>query len=178
MIIILLLAFIGFTLDKINFYKLPWNIDTALVLLLFLEVGYLFKSSIQYDVKAVAYVMALMIGILLICINTNVDFDGNEYGNIILMIFGALFVDMPILGISKKIYECKILQFYGKHTLFIMGFDYLSGHISDIILNKINFDNWFSLFILKLVILTIGVVIWNFIVSLIPNNKIKKLLKY
>lgn len=70
------------------------------------------------------------------------------------------------------------IKFMGKHTVFIMGFDYFAGMIADNILARVGFYNWGTLFICKLIMLAIGIVIWNRIIGFIHNDKICRILSF
>ena len=66
----------------------------------------------------------------------------------------------------------KLFSFYGKHTIFIMGFDYLSGSIAA------HFVHQFILvFALKMIILSLGALLWTGMINIIPNEKVRHVLK-
>lgn len=70
----------------------------------------------------------------------SVSFDNNSYGNYILMIIAANAMCICIIACCKSIVEkhisnkifatlVKPLQIFGRNTIFVMAFDYVSGVI-------------------------------------------------
>lgn len=166
---IIICPLISYTFNYLNVIKLPWNIDTAFMGVLFIEFGILIRkrtnvTGITLPLAAVFSVF-LPIGYLMININpvTEVSFDNNRYGNLLMMIAGALLTIMSVMIISHKLctrLKCSYIAFLGKHTMFIMGFDYFSGTIAGRILGEIGYANWASIFALKLLLLTGGILSW------------------
>lgn len=195
-LVVFLIAFLGYVISLFDIPKLIWNVDTAMVAVLFLHVGFLLK---KYDLinkikPSLTYICGCVIGMIAIYYNPIriVNFDSCEYGEFFLMILGALSVSIMIMffcvQISEK-FKFKFLSFLGKHTVFIMGFDYFSARIFKKIMQiflNVDFTFWDSgelkawivYFIGKLVILTIGAVIWTFVVNKISSPRIRKLLSY
>lgn len=179
---ILLCVLISQSLSIVGCPKLPWNIDTALMAVGFVAAGnfwYLFrrnKTNLGYCICALMVVMALL------CIRNNtenVNFDGNRYGNVILMTIGALGICIPILELfQKRNIRLRILQFYGRHTLLVMGFDYFSTVVGVKLLSIFGLQHWIFVFLSKIFLLAIGIQLWTNTVKLIPNAKIKKYLQY
>ncbi len=184
---------ISAALDLINVPKLPWNIDTALMAVFFIELGYNLKKYLLLEKKA-AYrnvifgfgeAFLLFLGLFSIHMNESVDFDGNSYGNVFLMVIGAVTVSLFVIFfcrkcLTKENHICRIFAFFGKHTIFIMGFDYFIGNVSKVLLIHmgVNQWDWFTLFPLKTVLISIGILIWTWSVKRIPNDKVKKYLMF
>lgn len=127
----------------------------------------------------------LFLGLVSIHLNESVDFDGNSYGNVFLMVIGAVTVSLFVIFfcrkcLTKENHICRIFAFFGKHTIFIMGFDYFIGNISKVLLIHmgVNQWDWVTLFPLKTVLISIGILIWTWIVKRIPNDKVKKYLMF
>lgn len=155
--------------------NLPWNLDVALMAVLFLEVGYIIqRSDLLHNLESkpgqgfILVVFTLIIGLVAIALNSveTVDFDGNIYGNVVLMIIGALGITIPLMYIAMRL----------DGTRFIMGFDYFTGSISHTVLERIGIYNWVTQSVMKMVILTIGIIIWTAIIHLIPNKSIRRTL--
>lgn len=169
--------------------KFPWNLDTALMGIMFFYVGYLIKEKrFLFDVKCYIAFISVIIGVF--CIINNpidyVDFDGNIYGNIFLMVFGAI---LTIFSVSYSCYKYfkrnenskfgKMLAYYGRHTLFIMGFDYFVGTICFRIASIVGQEkNWIIIFFFKLIWLTLEIEIWTVLVKRIRNDGAKKYLSF
>lgn len=69
----------------------------------------------------------------------------------------------------------KFLVFYGRNTILIMGFDYLSGDIARLILDKYN--SWEIFFLKKNVILFSFLSIYKLFIELIKHKQ-KEIKKY
>ena len=174
-VLIVLCALISYNLYLLGVPKLPWNIDTALMSLVFLYCGTILK---KYDkcflkISPLLIVVFGMAGIISAYLNSEtVNFDNNCYGNLFLMIMSAVSISLCIIYFVRKMDSLpKIFSFYGRHTVFIMGFDYFSGMVA------MQFANNFAfVFILKIIILTIGILLWTRVVSQISNDKLRQVL--
>ncbi len=149
----------------------------------FLGVGYLSaKHKLElFENKQwiVISVIALILGLMAIHFNSDVDFDDNKYGNLLLMFIGAISVSFAL---SCTIYHfhpfTKFFTFFGKHTIFIMGFDYFSGAIGRMLMGYVGFENWASVFCVKIIVLTIGIYLWYWLIHFIKNEKLQSMLRY
>lgn len=139
----------------------------------------------------------LFVNVLLWCIGSiaivanpvynNVSFDSNRYGNLMLMVIGACCLSVVIINVANYI-DRKLIQkknfirnrllYLGKHTRFIMGFDYFAGSVIRLILEKVDLLSWYTEFLGRLVLLMVGLQVWCFVVEKIPSQRVKKLLYY
>lgn len=147
-ILIFILGLSSALLSYLEIFKLPWNIDTAMMATVFIGIGYLLKERrvLGWFEKRPAYLQAIgliciaVLGILSIHFNPidSIGFDGNCYGNALLMLIGALSICFVLFYLCYRINwsgaVAKILSWFGQHTIFIMGFDYFSGSIAEKIL--------------------------------------------
>ena len=130
-------------------------------------------------------VLLLIIGSICIVLNPveQVNFDDNHYGNLFFMLCGAAFFNFGIITLcfinkdkmKGRIASC--LSFLGKHTMFIMGFDYFSGNVSTIVFNQFGIGIGPVIFISKMTILVVGIHIWYFLIEKCPKC-IKNNLQY
>lgn len=178
-------------LSFFEMYKLPWNLDTALMGVFFLYVGYMIhRLDVLGKMKQVSIVWQMLITLLLgtagmLSIYFNPDrasFDNNRYGNVFLMIIGAITTCFVVFYLCYRIpwkgWIAKYLSYLGKHTIFILGFDFFCGSVARGILGKIGFNHWASVFVFKVVVLTAGCLIWNWCVNKIRNESVRKALTY
>ena len=175
LLLIVFCALISYNLYLLDVPKLPWNIDTAMMSLIFIYLGTFLK---KYDkcflkISPLLIVVFGMAGIISAYLNSEtVNFDNNCYGNLFLMIMSAVSISLCIIYFVRKMDPLpKILSFYGRHTVFIMGFDYFSGRVAMRFVNNFAF-----VFILKMIILTIGILLWTRVVSQISNDKLRQVL--
>lgn len=130
-------------------------------------------------------VLLLIIGSICIVLNPveQVNFDDNHYGNLFFMLCGAACFNFGIITlcfINKDKMEGRIascLSFLGRHTMFIMGFDYFSGNVSTIVFNQFGIGIGPVIFISKMTILVVGIHIWYFLIKKCPKC-IKNNLQY
>ena len=170
-------AAISYLLYILKIPKLPWNIDTACMAAAMISFGFWLKKEYRRKLnKFFLFVIALTAGIIGMYFNPieAVSFDGNEYGNIFLMFLGAFGFSIIIMMISKVIAgkNEKILSSIGKHTIFIMAFDYFAGNIAAHLIT-----NAYGLFVVKCVVLFIGLMLWNLIANFLPDCGLKRLMK-
>ena len=173
--LIIFCALTSYNLYILGVPKLPWNIDTAMMSLVFIYLGTNLK---KYDgcflkISSIQIVAFGIVGILSAYFNSEtVNFDNNCYGNLFLMIISAVSISLCIIYFVRKMAPLpKIFSFYGRHTIFIIGFDYFSGMVAMRFVNNFAF-----VFILKMIILTIGILLWTRIVSQISNDKLRQVL--
>ncbi len=195
-------SLISLALDKYECPKLVWNIDTALMGVLFLEVGRTIRESdltgifgrLNTTAKEWAILITLFLGASAIHLNyRNVNFDNNRYGNYILMVVGAVSVCSALFCLAHETSALRLgfLQYLGRHTLFIMSFDYFSNRISRMALEYVSvpmltkslfvvslLNNWLVMLCLKLAIILTGLSIWNFLISRIHNEEVRTLLEF
>lgn len=152
----------------------------------FVEIGVLIRRVItKFELKKENFVIipiGILISFIAAYLNSPVDFNGNTYGNIILMFFGAVPVSISIMIACRSIFSIhrreRLLSYLGQHTLFIMGFDLLSLNFTKVVLGMMGIENWINVFIFKMILLLVGSLIWTKIIDLIPNKKISKVLRY
>lgn len=162
-----------------------WNIDTAMMAVLFIGVGALLKKYRLLEYRKILLPVVLLMPTAFMAVKHNpvglVSFNANRYGNMLLMLAGALPLATGVMLAAKALcsfFSCRYLEFLGRHTIFIMGFDYFSGSVSKVILEKMGQLSWVTEFLLKIVILTIGIVTWNALVKRISNKRVPKILNY
>lgn len=196
-IIILFVFGIGYILSLTKMPKLIWNIDTALVAILFFHIGQIVKTKEKIlDEKLTVYKFGVVTTLLTILslISTHynsleeISFNNNDYGNLALFLLGSIPIILAIILICKKfavVCKCNILKFFGKHTLFIMGFDYFSSSIVNMVFNQfLDIEisemsiGWILCFVCKIIILVIGVILWSFVISKVPNKELRKILAF
>lgn len=178
-LLIAVFGIISAVLSYLKIFKLPWNIDTALMGLVFIAIGHFISEyRIMEQVNTRPQCTQMIEMILLVCIGMAaiyynpveaVSFDGNRYGNVPLMFIGAVSICFVLFYICYQIkwkgFIANVLSYFGRHTIFIMGFDYLSGSVANRLLGKIGIANWLSVFVLKVALLFWGSLIWTTIVS-------------
>lgn len=124
-IFILLSLGIGIILDLLNISNLPWNIDTSVIAVTFIYVGYILKRYRMFNNYKHGYsIILIILSYISIKYNTDINVVADMYGNYILFYIGAISLSVLILYYSKYIVKSKILNFFGKNTLFIMGYNY------------------------------------------------------
>lgn len=179
-------------LSYLRMFKLPWNIDTALMGIVFIHTGYMIRhlnvpgimNRIPNAKEFLFLASAVIIGIIAIIYNPidSVNFDNNRYGNVILMLIGAVLICLVLFIICRRIQWkgsiAKYISWLGLHTIFIMGFDYFTGTIARSILGYIGFENWASVFVVKVLLLTVGCLGWNWAVRKIGNKSIRQALSF
>lgn len=150
---------VSYTLYLLEVPKLPWNFDTALMAITFIALGHwLYKRHIHFS--SPVYLFYGCIGIVAAYLNpTGVDFDSNEYGNLLWMFMAGAGISIFLIYMVRRCNPLsRVLNFYGRHTIFIMGFDYFSGRIVGKVVGC-----WTFQFVGKVAVLTAGVWLWYYI---------------
>lgn len=122
-------------------FRLPWNMSPAGIGVVMMYVGYLIR---KYKVlqKLHTWQAVLLIGIGTLCGYYNkplVAFCDGYYANMILTYMSCITISVGILYICYMyINKNKLIEFYGKSTIIILGFNYLSGTIFNYLYTKVN----------------------------------------
>ena len=131
-------------INMFNLVRLPFKIDTALTASVLMELGYQAnKTKIfeQFKEYKIAYIMIfLCLGFLIGKFNGYVNICDCIYSNIILYYISAICGIAGIYLISETICQNKLLQFYGKNSLFMFAIHSLLiaffAYITNMLLNK------------------------------------------
>ena len=124
----------------------------------------------------------MIVGVLAIIYN-NIDyvsFDGNQYGNIFLMIIGAVTISFVILLLSYA------LSRITKSRKYYLLFKYITYLLWDLIILPILFpscfllrcvnisSDWFYVFLLKCIIILCGATLWYSFTNIFKQKNIYK----
>ena len=184
---------LSYCMGYFNFPKLPWNIDVAMMSVAFMAMGdFLYKKRSILDSKMkerkfrtfTLVAVLIFMGLISIHFNhiENVSFVNNQYGNYVLMFFGAIpmVLALYLLGrtLPLKYVGGVLISLIGRHTLFILGFDYTMGRIVRVVLPDF-IQTWLTVFACKCILLFVGYQLWKVCILLIPQEKIRNhLLRY
>lgn len=129
--------------------------------------------------------ITVLISVMLLCIGyvgmyfndiAWVNFMWNSYGNYFFMLLGSVPVILSFYCMCRILplgsLAAKFISDVGRHTLFILGFEYTAGRIARLFLPAA-VENWFTVFVGKCVLLLLGFGAWKFLVRCIPNDKIR-----
>lgn len=110
---------------------LPWHCDTVLFAMPFIILGYKLKNQKIEERFIEKYTfLSLLVGIIFSIINPGkVYFSQNRYGNIIFMFIGAVCSIKSFWSIAYKIRTLRILEYFGRNSLFIMCINYYIDHL-------------------------------------------------
>ena len=112
--------------------KLPWEIDTALFGLIFFHIGVLYRRF-KLKVRKPLLLLSSSIVILSLVVKYNglVDLNTKYYGTFPLLTFvGEICYIGIIIGFSaliEKRHFSKVLELFGRNTLFILGYHIVIG---------------------------------------------------
>ena len=167
---IIILVFCGWLLSQSNF-KLPWNIDTALIVLSYLYVGIFLRKYWNSFNNITIYLLLFMLFIPFMAIsiifqNNAVDFDGNRYDNICLLYLVSIpFVYFLSLTLSYLKINVRGVIIVGQNTLFLMGYNYIFNYL----LRSLGVLNPMIIFLLSM---TMGILS---VIVLENNHKVKNI---
>lgn len=188
--ICLVLSGISYILDVLDVPRLPWNFGTAMMAVLFIEIGFqINKMDILNKLKyqgcgvqifvCIIILFSATIGIILNPVEI-VEFSANNYGSFILMIMGSVSASFLLMFfaniVGSSTASAKALTYLGRHTLFLMSFDYFSDFISVRVLQIFRVHNWLFSFCGKVLVLVIGLQLLQLAIKVIPNESAKKFL--
>lgn len=127
-------AYFSNSLDILPCNRLPFNIDTALVSILFFAIGYYFKSRIMNTASkcdnlsklSLFIIVAALVTVLCTLYNGRVNLHGLIYKNVAVYIIGSLagsaLTVLVALGLSHFCPIKRFLEWVGKNSLLFIGF--------------------------------------------------------
>lgn len=159
---------LGVILNKIGIINLPWNLDIALFALPFMYFGLLMnKYNFLNNYKHPYTILFLVIFLLSVCFNTTINFNSRHLGNVIFTYLGAISMSLIVLYYSKYLEKSKILKFFGKNTMFIIGYNYAINYLYLGYFYMFTFiDCWEIKFINITIMISIFILIRNKIVNI------------
>lgn len=115
------ISFVGITL--------PWSIDTALVALPFVALGYTLKKSEKANrlnklwILIASFALCIVSGIVNSSFFNGVEMHTNTYGNIFLFYLSAVVGCIMICSASMLIKQNKMLEYFGRNSLIFYAFE-------------------------------------------------------
>jgi hypothetical protein len=125
---------LGILLKELNLYRLPYGLDIALFALLFIQIGHWLKRKqfIEKQISNRSLWVKIGLTIIAFCLTFFVSQinDGQEpmamvhrvFNNYFLYLVGALFGCLFILYLSNCLPSMRIFDFFGRNTIFLLGF--------------------------------------------------------
>lgn len=130
-IIFILFTGLGYANLLLKHVMLPWNIDIALVAILFYIIGSAFKerkfleSINTQTILIVIFFCSLLLTAVIVLINGRVDMSSNTYGNFIFFILAALSGICFVFSVSKLFsmffHSIPTVETISSNTLIIIG---------------------------------------------------------
>lgn len=108
---------------------LPWSIDTALVALPFMSVGYALKKKEAVEklgkwwALLIAFVSCAVFGILNQTFFSGVEMHTNSYGNIFLFYVSAMSGCVMVISASLLIKKSTLLEYFGRNSLIFYALE-------------------------------------------------------
>lgn len=128
-ILVPICAVFGYVINyHTNISCLPYGLDTAITMLVFFSLGFLFFKSLE-KAKAIYNNKFLLIGLAIITLavgmlvglkNGRVRYSADVYNNILLFYISSILSIIGYIGISVIINKCKFLEYIGQKTLAIL----------------------------------------------------------
>lgn len=106
--------------------KLPWNIDSALSAVVLLYIGTQARRfwHLLTDWRTISLVSAIAI-VTVLTNETQVDFDGNNYSNMLAMYVKSTIISITLLTLIYKWGGWKWLATFGRETIVLLGYNYI-----------------------------------------------------
>lgn len=133
--------------------RLPLTIDTAMTALVFYAMGYYFEKvfiknlekikKIKFGVLIIGILMGIISVFISLFLNSRVNLHGCRFGNIAYFYLGAVSGILFIIFVSFCLEKYlpsdsrlkRIIEYYGKRSLFMFGIQSLLLHLFILILN-------------------------------------------
>lgn len=135
------------------FVQLPFGIDNGLNAILFLFLGNFFFRFYQEN-KILYFLPILLVGLYIIYGLPSLDMATKTYQNMFLnIVFASSVVYFFILVFKKLNYTSKFLTIWGGNTMLLFIMHPYTNNIAHIIVEKLQFGDWYLKFFISLVLL-------------------------
>ena len=180
--------------------RIPFNLNSAFMGVVLIYIGDLLKRNrlmlYQRTIKrradtAFLYVVLFSVGYCCIRLNyTNnnnfhMEMYDSYYGNPYMFICGAVMISYLIFNLVHSICACEntllrkmsgLFAYIGKHTIFIVAFDYLANYLYSSYITRYTKNTlWSANFIFSSLIIAVMYCLWRLMVSRMPDNPVKRL---
>lgn len=125
LLVSLMISLIGFYMG--NRINLPYYLDSAMTMIFFFGLGHFLKDlKFVFKRQSYDYILALVSILLYVILINYFDIYSkvmeNEYtGNFALFLLGSILGISSVFFVSRWIRNEKILNFYGKNSLIVLG---------------------------------------------------------
>lgn len=173
------LILLDYILSVTNHWKLPWNVDAAMIGCVCMYFGYIFKKYIEERLwhKRCVSVLSGVVGISLILINQPVAVLPNQLGNPICFWGGAILTSMSLILLFKKHnIRVSFFMWLGSNTAIVMGFNYFFRDFTRILwmhiptIKNYGCPWWIETFVVT-VMACLTICIWNYLKCNFPVLK-------
>lgn len=130
--------------------QLPWYLETSLIAILFVGLGYLmkcYKDKILLNMNWIIILIALAINIVAtyynyLVLESNVDLVVDQIGNPILYLLESLSGIIVFIGVFKNVKKVKAISYIGKNSLVYYCLIDMMAFIPDIVIYNIMHLNY------------------------------------
>lgn len=127
-VLIIFFSVIGFQYGNYVSFRMPWSIDIAFTGIVFYAAGYFFEKDYKEILFRTNYsfiFVLFLMHIILSFINPRVDMYKLIYNNYFLFYISAFSGILVYIYTFKMAKASKILVFYGRNSLTVLGFHYI-----------------------------------------------------
>jgi len=123
-IVLVLSGICGVALSKLLGFRVPWNVDLALIAVLFYGTGHLLRPVLMSRQGIAKWrseyaVIGMTVAAIAAVINGRVDMNNMVFGNILWFYIGAFAGIAGVLGISMLLPPSRLAQSVGRNTIVI-----------------------------------------------------------
>ncbi len=178
-IVSILLSVSTLLLVKKTFIFLPWSIQTSLISLMFISVGYIIKKTSFY--KKLNRIWVLVVAAL-ICITSSyfnrsiyglVEMHSNRYGNPLLFYLSALAGCLMVMSFSILIEKNSVLEYFGKNSLIFYALEpiqYFANFIIATVNAYFGFTLTFRFCVIETAFAIVGICLLSCVAAKIINS--------
>ena len=129
------------------------GIDNALNAVIFVFLGSIFYRFHQND-KRLYILPFVLIGLIIFFGIPSLDMASKSYENVMVNILYAISIIFVIIYFLKKInYRSELVSIWARNTMLLFIIHPYTNNISDFIVNKLHFGDWYLKFLISLILL-------------------------
>lgn len=150
---------------------LPWNIDMSVIGAVLMLIGHLCRRGEVFEKLPCSFAFVLLlIGLGVIYSNDFINMDNSQLGNPVLFFVGACSVSFSLAVLSRQVCvkagkKLRLLEFYGKGTMLVMGYNYVLKTFCNYCWKLLPFESqkpdWITQSIIIAILFGLIILLWN-----------------
>jgi acyltransferase len=156
---------VGIVISRNLEVYMPFNFQVSLVALLFYYAGVKLRSNRFVETHRPRWCLMFVSLLLLLSVvllnPVKVGFAANRYGDLNYLFIGSFSGMYLVYFWADKLNQSRLLGFWGKNTIAILGYNYWAYIVTQVFLNKVGAAHWSMNFLLQMFLFSVALFCLN-----------------